>query len=324
MDDLAVIVVSYNSADWLPACLESVIAHGEGLKLDLVVVDSGSTDETAELVTSKFPTARLVQCENHGFGHANNRGLMTTDARYLLFLNPDTEVRDGTFVELLSAMDRRPGVGAAGVRQLTPDGEVFPTIRRFPSVRRSFFEAVGSERLPLRSSSLGERELDLSLYDQEIPCDWTSGSFLLARREALDSAGLFDERFFLYSEETDLCFRIKQAGWEIVHLPFFTIVHHADKAGWDPTVYAQETYRATAVHAEALLAAAPGRRHRGARARLRASRDPRRRRSGTEPGTSDLRPSIARHVGRACVAPLRGAASPGGRAARRVVTAYPV
>ena len=242
MDDLAVIVVSYNSADWLPACLESVIAHGEGLKLDLVVVDSGSTDETAELVTSKFPTARLVQCENHGFGHANNRGLMTTDARYLLFLNPDTEVRDGTFVELLSAMDRRPGVGAAGVRQLTPDGEVFPTIRRFPSVRRSFFEAVGSERLPLRSSSLGERELDLSLYDQEIPCDWTSGSFLLARREALDSAGLFDERFFLYSEETDLCFRIKQAGWEIFHLPFFTIVHHADKAGWDPTVYAQETY----------------------------------------------------------------------------------
>ena len=167
---------------------------------------------------------------------------MTTDARYILFLNPDTEILDGTFQELVQALDERPGVGLAGVRQVTADGELFPTIRRFPNALRAFAEALGSERLPLHGKWLGERELDLALYEREVECDWTSGSFMIARREALESGGLLDERFFIYSEETDLCYRIKQAGWEIRHLPGMTIVHHADKAGINPKMEAQNAY----------------------------------------------------------------------------------
>ena len=240
--DLAIVVVSTNEAHWLSACLSSVFQHRGSVSLDVVVADNESTDGTEELVQSEFPEARVVRCPNHGFGHANNRGVMTTDARYVLFLNPDTVVLEGTFEALVRAMDERPAVGVAGVRQVMPDGDVFPTIRRFPSVRRSLFEALGAERIPFGASRLGERELDMAVYDTEARCDWTSGSFMFTRREALDSAGLFDERFFIYSEETDLCYRIKQAGWEIVHLPVFTIVHHADKAGWKPKVYAQEAF----------------------------------------------------------------------------------
>ena len=102
--------------------------------------------------------------------------------------------------------------------------------------------AVGGERLPVRPAWLLERELDLELYERETDCDWTSGSFMFARREALESAGFMDERFFIYSEEPDLCLRLKGAGWEIRHLPQMTIVHHAGKAGIRPRMSAQDAY----------------------------------------------------------------------------------
>ena len=203
---------------------------------DVIVVDNESQDGTAEVVPNEFPDARLVTSRNHGFSHANNRGLMTCDARYVLFLNPDTEIVDGTFEELVQAMDARPTVGLIGVRQLTPDGRVDKTIRRFPNALRALGEAFATERLPRRPRWLGERELDRSVYDREVACDWTSGSFMLARREAIESAGFLDERYFMYSDETDFCRRIKAAGWEIRHFPTMTIVHHEGKAGIKPSI----------------------------------------------------------------------------------------
>ena len=237
--DLAVIVISTNEARWLEPCLATLFEHAGDLALDVVVVDNESTDGTAELVEARFPAARTVHSSNHGFAHGNNRGLMTTDARYVLFLNPDTEVVDGTFAGLLAYMDSHPEVGLAGCRQVNADGELWPTARRFPSVARAFGEALGPGWLPFRTGWLGECELDLSRYDRELDCDWTAGSFLLVRREALEGAGYLDERFFIYSEEVDLCLRVKGAGWEIRHLPQLTIVHHAGKAGGSPRMEAQ-------------------------------------------------------------------------------------
>lgn len=240
--DLAIIVVSTNEARWLEPCLGSVLDAARGASLDVVVVDNESSDGTAELVRSRFPSVRIVESANHGFSHANNRGAATCDARYVLFLNPDTEIVSGSFSELVAAMDARPDVGLIGVRQLTGDGTLWPTIRYFPTFSRAVGEALGSERWPLRGRWAGERELDLDLYEREVPCDWTSGSFMLARREALLSSGLLDERFFIYCEETDLCLRIKEAGWEVRHLPSMTIVHHAGKGGVRPKMVAQDAY----------------------------------------------------------------------------------
>jgi len=242
VDDLAVIVVSTNEAQWLRACLGSVFDHRGAFSLDVVVADNGSTDGTAELVTEEFPEARVVSCVNRGFAHANNRGLETTDARYVLFLNPDTEIRTGTFEALVRHLDEHSDVGLAGVIQLTPEGDIYPTVRYFPNALRAFGQALGSERLPFRARMLCERDLDLDRYTEVIECDWTSGSFMLARREALDSAGFMDERFFIYSEEPDLCLRMKRAGWKVCHLPTMTIVHHAGKAGMRPKMWAQDAY----------------------------------------------------------------------------------
>ena len=240
--DLSIVIVSTNEAHWLTACLTTIYAQAGSARLDVVVVDNESSDGTRELVEREFPQARVVSAYNRGFAHANNRALMTCEARYALCLNPDTEILDGTFGELVEMLDRRPEIGLLGVKQLAGDRSLYPTVRRFPSVRRALAEAFTSERWPLRPASLGERELDLGKYEGEIECDWVTGAFMLIRREALLGAGLMDERLFLFSDEPDLCVRIKRAGWKVVHSPAMTIVHHAGKAGIKPALVAQEVF----------------------------------------------------------------------------------
>jgi len=239
---MAIVVVSTNEGQWLERCLSTVFDRAGSASLDVIVVENECTDGTRELVESNFPDARVVSSPNRGFGYGNNRGLEQANARYSLLLNPDTEIVEGTFGDLIELLDRRPQIGMAGVRQITADGTLWPTIRRFPSVIRAVGEALSSERWPVHPAWAGERVLDRAAYEREGECDWTSGSFMLARREALLSAGLLDERFFIYSEEPDLCLRIKRAGWQVCHLPQMTIVHHAGKGGVRPQMVAQDAY----------------------------------------------------------------------------------
>lgn len=239
--DLAIVIISTNEAGWLEPCLSTIYEHAGSASLDVIVVDNSSTDGTRELVETRFPQARVVHSVNRGFAHGNNRGLEQADARYMLLLNPDTEIVQSTFGELVQLLDERPEVGLAGVRQVTGEGRLLPTIRRFPSAGRAVGEALFSEHWPVRPAWSGERMLDFGSYDEEQECDWTSGSFMIVRREALLAAGLLDERFFLQSEEPDLCLRIKAAGWRVRHMPQMTIIHHDGKAGVQPRMIAQST-----------------------------------------------------------------------------------
>lgn len=225
MRDVCVIIVSHNRRHRLGATLTSVFDHAGGLDVDIVVVDNG-TDGSAEYVEGKFPNVRAIRCPNHGFGYANNRALETALCRYVLFLNPDTELLDGNLGVVISDLDDRPEVGLVGVRQIRGDGSLAPTIRRFPSFRHMLAEALGVEKVPGFRRVLGERELDERRYNRETHCDWTSGSFKLVRHAALESTGWFDERFFLFSEEVDLCWRLARMGWKIVHMPSITIRHN--------------------------------------------------------------------------------------------------
>ena len=196
----------------------------------------------AELVRREFPSARVVSCANRGFGHANNRGYMATDAPYILFLNPDTEVLDGTFGDLVAEMDKTSRGG--GNRRQAARCRMAGSIRRSGGSPPSAGRSRTLWENGCRGASRGRESANSTcpLTSERRHCDWVSGSFMLARREALDSAGIFDERFFVYSEEVDLCLRIKRAGWRVVHLPSMTIVHHAGKAGFSPRVAAQDAY----------------------------------------------------------------------------------
>ena len=226
MNDLAVIVVSHEQERFLPRCLSTLLEHAGGLSVDLVVLDNGSTGAARDLVERDFPEARALVSENRGFAHACNLAASTCDARWLLFLNPDTEFLEGSLARLLGGLG--PEVGIAGIRQLDDDGELITTMRGFPTALRALGDSLGLERVPRRPGWLGERDLRLERYQREFEGDWTIGSFLLTRREAFDAVGGFDERFFLYSEEVDLCLRVHRAGWNVVHSPAVTILHHGN------------------------------------------------------------------------------------------------
>jgi GT2 family glycosyltransferase len=241
MHDVCVIIVSHNGKQWLGGALESLFAAAGGLDLDVVVVDNGG-DGAAAYVEERFPPARTIRCANRGFGAANNVALETADARYVLFLNPDTEFLGGGLEELVAALDARPAIGLAGVRQVDGVGRPAPSIRRFPSTLNMLAEALAVERLPILRRFLGERVVVSYAYDRETVCDWTSGSFMLARREALEQTGGFDVRFFLFSEETDLCWRLRREGWQVAHLPLVTIRHFESERSATPRMEAQSAY----------------------------------------------------------------------------------
>ncbi len=236
------VVVSTNEGHWLPRCLTTVYEHAGDASVQVIVVDNSSTDGTREIVERGFPQATVVTSPNRGFAYGNNRGIEQAHARYVLLLNPDTEVLEGTFGELVTILDSRPEIGLAGAIQLRGDHTVGLTLHRFPTVGRAFGDALSCERWPVQPAWACPRVTDPDVYARQTECDWTSGSFLLVRREALLAAGLLDERFFIYSEEPDLCRRIRTAGWQIWHLPEMTIVHHAGKAGVRPRMLAQDAY----------------------------------------------------------------------------------
>jgi GT2 family glycosyltransferase len=241
MADLTIIIVSFNDQRWLEACLTSIFEQAGDVSLDVVLVDNG-TDGAHAFVEAEFPDVRVLQTQNRGFAHANNRGVLAGTGRYVLFLNPDTQLLEGSLAGLVAALNERPEVGLVGVRQVTAEGALWPTMRYFPGVTRALGDALALERWSRRPRWAGERELDMARYERETECDWVSGSFMLARREAVLSAGLFDERFFLYSEEPDLCLRMKRAGWGIRHLPTMTILHHSGKGGTRPKMTAQDAF----------------------------------------------------------------------------------
>lgn len=227
--DLSIAVVTHNGRELALATLRSARAHAGPIEVEWLVVDSDSSDGTPEAIERELPDVQVFRSVNLGFAHANNVALERARGRYVLLLNPDVEVEKGTLSRLVQALDERPGVGAAGVVQLGTDRKLLPSIRRFPSPLRDLGEALFAPRWPVWRH-VQELDLDFERYYEERPADWVSGAFLVARREAIEDVGPLDERFFLYSEEIDWCYRIRDAGWEIHHLPVMEVVHHCGPA----------------------------------------------------------------------------------------------
>jgi GT2 family glycosyltransferase len=223
--DLSVIVVTHNGREMALRTLRSAMAAAGSASIEWLVVDSGSTDGTADAIEAEFEDVSVDRRPNRGFAASNNVALRAARGRYLLLLNPDVEIESGSLQDLVAAMDSRPELGMASVVQRGPDGELQVSIRRFPSPARSLGEALFAAHWPV-FRSFQELETREGTYEREGNVDWLVGAFLIARREAVAAAGLMDERFFLYSEEIDWCYRFWQAGWPVAHLPLLTVTHH--------------------------------------------------------------------------------------------------
>jgi N-acetylglucosaminyl-diphospho-decaprenol L-rhamnosyltransferase len=227
--DLSIVIVSYNTSDLLNNCLSSIEAWLEANSHtgEIIVVDNASTDGTASMIRRRFPEVTLIANQrNAGFAAANNQGMRTARGRYIVLLNPDTTVLGDAFGQLADYLDAHSETAIVGPKLVYPDGKVQSSRRRFPSRLTGYLEStIIQDYWPdngvVRRYYFADRP-----DDQVQQVDWLVGACLMVRREAIESAGLLDERYFMYSEEVEWCYRMKQHGWQIVYLPSAVVVHH--------------------------------------------------------------------------------------------------
>jgi N-acetylglucosaminyl-diphospho-decaprenol L-rhamnosyltransferase len=222
--DVSIILLSWNVRELLRACLRSLPLDDP--LLEVIVVDAGSGDGSAELVRTEFPSVQLVaSSENLGYSRGNNLGLARARGRYLFVLNPDTVVLPGSLEAMRAYMDAHPPVGVVGPQLLWPDQSVQATRRRFPTLTTAFFESTWLQPLAPRQLLDHFYAADLPAGDtQEV--DWVVGAALYVRRAAYEQVGGLDEGFFMYSEELDWQRRMRAAGWRCVYLPTARVVHY--------------------------------------------------------------------------------------------------
>jgi hypothetical protein len=229
--DLSIIIVSWNVADLLAACLDSVLQRAtDGLNTEIIVVDSASSDQTVPLLRQGYPQVKLLaQTENLGFSRCNNLGLAAASGRYLLLLNPDTVVLGSAVADMVAYLDHHPTVGIVGPHTRNTDGTTQSTRRRFPSLATAFFESTWLQRYAPKS--LMDRYIVADQPDDGVfEVDWVQGSALLARRAVYAQIGGLDEGYIMFSEELDWCKRAKDAGWGVVYLGGAHIIHHGGKS----------------------------------------------------------------------------------------------
>ncbi|TEU11651.1 MAG: glycosyltransferase family 2 protein [Anaerolineales bacterium] len=245
MVDLAIVIVNYNTRDELRDCLQSLQQAVGGFRHQVIIVDNCSTDGSAAMVRSEHPWVHAVIESEHnsGYAFANNVGLRAVGygsdgsaalahlrpealPRYVLLLNPDTVVPSDALLKMLAFMDANPDGGVAGPKLVREDGSLDKACRRsFPTPKVSFYRLSGLARIFPKSRRFGRYNLDYLDVDAQADVDSVAGSFMLIRSEALEQAGPLDEAFFMYGEDLDLCYRIKQHGWRVLYYPEVTVLH---------------------------------------------------------------------------------------------------
>ena len=216
---VAAVVVTLDALPWIERCLESLAG------VDTVVVDNGSTDGTVEVVRPHHAVVRLVEQENLGLAAGWNRGIAETSGDYVLILNADAWLAPSGLERLVEAAERRPDAAVLAPRLSNTDGTLQRSVRGFPTVWRLATEYLFLRKLGPRSEALNAFYAGDFDHDEERDVEWVMGACMLVRRRAIDEVGLLDESFFLFSEETDWCYRFAQAGWKTVFAPAAECVH---------------------------------------------------------------------------------------------------
>ncbi|MEC0106166.1 glycosyltransferase family 2 protein [Paenibacillus taichungensis] len=226
--DVSIIIVNYNTRKLTLDCLASVYDSLTSFHYELIVVDNASRDGSVEAIRDEYPDVRLIaNRDNTGFAVANNQGMKIAKGRYILLLNSDTVVQPDTLEIMLGFMDRHPEMGASGCKVILPDGSLDKACKRgFPTPAASFYYAFGFSRLFPDRPKFNQYQLGHLSPDNEYPIDCLVGAFILVRREVIEQVGGLDETFFMYGEDVDWCYRIKEAGWGIYYYPRTYIVHY--------------------------------------------------------------------------------------------------
>ena len=222
--DLSVVIVNYQTFELTKNTINSIFQYDYPFSVEVIVVDNASSDDSLSRLQDYFKdkVRFIASSQNNGFAAGNNQALRVAEGRYVLLLNSDTIVWENTLENIYSYMEEHPDVGASGCRVLLENGELDKACKRsFPNVKNSFYRLF---HIPTNSAD-DNYNLDGLPDDGIYEIDCLTGAFMFIRREALDDAGLLDETFFMYGEDIDLCYRIKNSGWKIVYYGESEITH---------------------------------------------------------------------------------------------------
>ncbi len=227
MLDVSIIIVNWNTRELLQVCLASICEQTRDIDYEIIVVDNASIDGSSEMVKKSFPQVTLIENpENRGFAIANNQGIEAANGRYVLLLNTDTVILDNAIAKTVEFADSHPEAAVVGCKVLNPDKTLQPTCFMFPSILNMLLSASYLYKLFRKSKFFG-REL-MTWWDRSDTreVDVATGCYMLVRREAIDQVGVLDKRYFIYTEETDWCYRFKKNGWKILFTPEPQIIHY--------------------------------------------------------------------------------------------------
>jgi N-acetylglucosaminyl-diphospho-decaprenol L-rhamnosyltransferase len=259
--DLGIVIVNYNVRDLLRDCLASVFDSRGDFTFKVCVVDNGSTDGSADMVAREFPQVRLICAENRGYAAGNNLGLRAfgfhdegsqgatkgeSIPRFALLLNPDTVLPPSAIADMMAFMEANPRAGVAGPRLVREDGSLDKACRRsFPTPEVAFYRLSGLSRLFPQSPRFGRYNVTYLSPDVTTEVDSVVGAFLLIRGEALAQVGLLDERYFMYAEDLDFCFRAKQQGWQVWYNAGVTVLHYKGQSSRQRSAFANVQFYQT-------------------------------------------------------------------------------
>ena len=226
--DISIIIINYNVKEFLQNLLNSISKASLNIASEIIIVDNASDDGSVEWIKEKFPSAQLISNKkNLGFGKANNQALKIAKGKYNILINPDTIVREDTFDNLIRFFEENLEVGLAGCKILNPDGSLQLACRRsFPGPWTSFCKVTGLSNLFPNSKLFASYNLTYLSEDKTYEVDAISGSFMMMRKEVYDKVGGFDEEFFMYGEDLDLCYRIQKSGYKVFYVHTTQIIHY--------------------------------------------------------------------------------------------------
>jgi N-acetylglucosaminyl-diphospho-decaprenol L-rhamnosyltransferase len=221
--DITSILVSYNTSPLLGRLFAALDAARGMLRLQIIIVDNASRDDSVAILRSHHPDVELIENQtNVGFGRANNQALPLVRGRYVLLLNTDAFVSPDTLQKTVNFMDATPRCGVVGVKLVGPDGSLQPSCRYFPTPWNSFLVTSGLFRFFSSVRLVDDLSWDHATIRE---CDWVPGCYYLIRREVIDQVGLFDPRYFMYFEEVDHCRAVRKAGWSVIYYPWTQVIH---------------------------------------------------------------------------------------------------
>ena len=225
--EISIIIVTWNSQDFIRNCLDSIYLLPDKVRYEIMVVDNHSSDQTKKIVREFYPEVDLIENRaNLGYAQANNQGIEKSQGKYILLLNPDTQLLENSLTLMYEFMEANPRVGALGPKLLNPDKSIQPSCREFPTFSTLIWEFFGLSRIFPKSKIFGRWRMGYFAFDQPKEVDQPMGSCLMLRRETLEDVGTFDENFSMFFNDVDLCYRTKNAKWKIYFYPDAQVVHH--------------------------------------------------------------------------------------------------